>query len=241
MPRLHETAFRLLIRDIVSGAFQPGTFLPREVDLAEEFSISRGVARECIRALEDADLIAVKHGVGATVNPSDRWDMLHPDIIAALLESDRRSTTITQYIECREILEVQAAELAATRSSKAHRQGLAEAVRRIEEIGARPDSPTSRQAMQEADLDFHRALTSASENDVLRALVERLHSALIASQDPTSTPRLLRAAPLYRAVLDAVSSRDAGAAQRATRDYLEATAPPVKGQRQRPSTSRSRR
>ena len=62
---------RLLIADIVSGARPAGEMLPREVDLAAEFGVSRGVARECIRAMEERGLISVRHGAGATVSPSE--------------------------------------------------------------------------------------------------------------------------------------------------------------------------
>jgi GntR family transcriptional repressor for pyruvate dehydrogenase complex len=51
-----------LTSEIVSGERPPGEMLPREVDLAAEFNVSRGVARETIRAMEERGLISVKHG-----------------------------------------------------------------------------------------------------------------------------------------------------------------------------------
>ena len=53
--------------------------LPREVDLAAEFGVSRGVARECIRAMEERGLVLAFHGIANWDEPSlaaiDREDL----------------------------------------------------------------------------------------------------------------------------------------------------------------------
>ena len=72
MARKHRDLMRILIADIASGAHAAGEMLPKEVDLAAELDVSRGVARETIRALEERGLISVKHGKGATVNEPGR-------------------------------------------------------------------------------------------------------------------------------------------------------------------------
>ena len=107
---------RILIADIVSGVRPAGEMLPREVDLAEEFEVSRGVARETIRAMEERGLISVKHGKGATVNEPDEWDVFDPDVLAATLDSERGSEVLAEYLECRRILKVEAAGMAAERA-----------------------------------------------------------------------------------------------------------------------------
>ena len=94
MARKHRDVMRILIADVVSGARAAGEMLPREVDLAEEFDVSRGVARETIRAMEERGLISVKHGKGATVNEPDGWDVFDPDVLAAMLSSDRQSDVL---------------------------------------------------------------------------------------------------------------------------------------------------
>ena len=78
MARKHRDVMTLLIADIVSGVRPAGDMLPREVDLAAEFDVSRGVARETIRAMEERGLISVKHGRGATINEPADWDVFEP-------------------------------------------------------------------------------------------------------------------------------------------------------------------
>ena len=116
MARKHRDVMRILIADIVSGVRPAGDMLPREVDLAAEFDVSRGVARETIRAMEERRLISVKHGKGATINEADDWDVFDPDVLAATLDSERGSEVLAEYLECRRILEVEAAGLAAERA-----------------------------------------------------------------------------------------------------------------------------
>jgi DNA-binding FadR family transcriptional regulator len=78
MARKHRDVMRLLIADIISGRRAAGDMLPKEVDLADEFEVSRGVARETIRALEERSLIEVRHGKGATINEPTEWDVFDP-------------------------------------------------------------------------------------------------------------------------------------------------------------------
>src|SRR5919197_4116396 len=118
MARKHRDVMRILIAEIVSGVRPAGDMLPKEVDLAAEFDVSRGVARETIRALEERGLIAVRHGKGATINEPSAWDIFDPDVLAATLETERGSAVLAEYLECRRILEVEAAGMAAQRATK---------------------------------------------------------------------------------------------------------------------------
>src|SRR5512133_851952 len=103
MARKRRDVMRVLIADIVSGVRPAGEMLPREVDLAAEFDVSRGVARETIRAMEERGLIAVKHGKGATINEPDDWDVFDPDVLAVMLDSGRGGDVLAEYVECRRI------------------------------------------------------------------------------------------------------------------------------------------
>ena len=85
--------------DSESGAIGEGERLPPEAELAHRFSVSRGVAREGLRSLEERGLIAVKHGSGATVRPVAEWDMFSPDVIAAMLAGDRGAKLLADYHE----------------------------------------------------------------------------------------------------------------------------------------------
>jgi DNA-binding FadR family transcriptional regulator len=226
MARKHRDVMRILIADIVSGARAAGEMLPKEVDLAAEFDVSRGVARETIRALEERGLISVKHGKGATVNEPGRWDVLDPDVLAALLDSGRGSSVLAEYLECRRILEVEAAGIAAQRARKRDVERLAAALRRMEETAARPPSQAAEERFHHADIAFHQALIAATGNGALGALVEHIHSALLLARFPLARPqyRHERALPEHRRLLDAVAAHDVAEARQAMSDHLDTIA-----------------
>lgn len=226
MARLHRDVMRALTADIVSGARRAGDKLPKETDLAEEFGVSRGVSRETIRALEERGLISVKHGKGATVNESSSWNLFDPDVLSVMLENGQGTDVLRQYIECRRILEVEAAALAAARARKKDIKQLAEAFARMEESASAPASAAAERRFHEADVAFHQALVSATGNQALARLVDRIHSALFLARFPLARPqyRQQRALPEHRRILQAVEGDDPDEARQAMSDHLDTVA-----------------
>jgi DNA-binding FadR family transcriptional regulator len=213
---------RILIAEIVFGELAPGDMLPRETDIAERFAVSRGVARECIRGLEERGLISVRHGKGATVNPPSAWNEFDPDVLAALLEGPKAVEILSEYIECRRILEVEAAGLAAERATPEALDAMRAAYARMEQSTRQVVSGTAEQLFHEADLAFHEALIAATENKALGNLVQRLHAALLTARYPLARPqnREERALPEHERILTAVASGDADEARAAMREHL---------------------
>jgi DNA-binding FadR family transcriptional regulator len=223
MSRLHENVMRVLLGDIVSGRVGTGGWLPRETDIAAQFRVSRGVARECIRGLEERGLVMVKHGRGATVQPEARWNVLDPDVLGALLDSGRGAAILGEYLESRRILEIEAAGLAAERAQPAHLAALSDAFDRMAAGAERAvDSPAAEDLYHEADIAFHRALIDATGNRALGSLTEPIHRALIAARRPLARPdvRLERSLPEHQRILAAVARADPDAAREAMREHL---------------------
>jgi DNA-binding FadR family transcriptional regulator len=240
MSRLHVDVMQVLIGDIVHGRYQEGDLLPREADIAEQYDVSRGVARECIRGLEERGLIAVKHGRGATVLPERDWDTLDPYVLAGLLQGDRSAETLADYLEARRILEVEAAGIAAERATAKDVARLEKALERMEETAARPQSQAVEERFHDADIAFHQALIAATGNRALGGLVERIHSALLLARFPLARPqyREERALPEHRRLLAAVASGDPAEARQAMSDHLATIAGYLEEHR---GTSRSKR
>jgi DNA-binding FadR family transcriptional regulator len=226
MARLHRDVMRILITDIVTGVRPTGSMLPREVDLAEEFDVSRGVARETIRAMEERGLIAVKHGKGATVNEAGEWNVFDADVLAVLLEGEQSGEVLAEYLECRRILEVEAAGLAAERAKKADVARAASALAQMEESVGRPAGAAAEKLFHEADIAFHQALIAATGNRALGGLVERIHSALLLARYPLARPqyRTERALPEHRRIYEAVAAGDAEEARAAMSAHLDTVA-----------------
>ena len=240
MARLHRDVMRVLIADIVTGIRPAGEMLPREVDMAAEFDVSRGVVRETIRAMEERGLISVKHGKGATVNGPEEWDVFDADVLAATLDTEQGAAILGEYLECRRMLEVQAAGVAAERATKADAARLAGAFARMEATAQRPASPAAEELFHEADVAFHQALMAATGNRALAGLVERLHSVLLLARFPLARPRYRqdRALPEHRRILDAVTAGDPAEARAAMSDHLDTIAGYLGEYRKAPKSSR---
>jgi GntR family transcriptional repressor for pyruvate dehydrogenase complex len=252
MSRLHREAMNVLIGEITSGALAEGDQLPREVDLVEQFAISRGVVRECIRGLEERGLIRVKHGRGATVTPEGDWDVFDPDVLAALLRGERAGDVLAEYLESRRLLEVGAAELAARRATDATVTALSDAFTAMVSAAERArDNPAAESLYQEADIAFHRAVVAASGNRALGRMTEPIHRALATTFPSLARPehRFERSLPehdrIRAAIADAdpAEARDAMAAHLDTVDeYLrEYTAGRASRRRRRTTTAAARR
>src|SRR3954454_20881036 len=173
MSRLHRHLMRVLIADIVGATLPAGAALPREADLAAQFRVSRGVARECIRGLEERGLVAVKHGRGAMVSPDSEWDLFSPDVLQAVLQGPRAAEVLGEYLECRRILDINAAGLAAERAGADDLAALSDALERMRATAERAAvSAAAEELYHEADIAFHDAVIRASGNRALACMTE---------------------------------------------------------------------
>ena len=185
MSRLHRTLLEVLVADIVGGALAVGQRLPTEKELAQRFGVSRGVAREGLRSLEERGLVTVKHGSGATVLPSSEWDMFNPDVIAAEISGDGGPRLLGDYLECRRLLEIEAAGLAAERATREQLVALSEALERMTAAAVQTTgAPSAEDRFHAADIAFHRAVIRATGNSALGGMTEPVHRARAAARRP---------------------------------------------------------
>ena len=213
MARLHRDILRTLLGRIATGNPPAGAKLPKEVDLAAELGASRGVVRECIRALEERGVVRVTHGHGATVEPIENWDVLDAEVLAAAGER----LTVEAH-DAHAIVAGELAALAAARSGPPAVLG-GELARRAAE---RPASTLERleaavgavEAAAEADAGleaarraFDEALAEAAGNRPLARVARDLVAAL-GGPAPARPDR-------YRRVLDAIRAGDPAAARAA--------------------------
>ena len=225
MPRLHQSLMRTLLADIASGALEPGGAALRETDIAGQFGVSRGVARECVRGLEERGLVTVKPGRGATVNPHDRWAILDPDVVGALVSAERAGEFLGEYLECRRILEVEAVGLAARRAAGEDVAALSDALALMTASAGRATvNPAAEERFVEAEARFQQALVAATHNRALGALLAPLHRALARARAPVShgARGAERSLAALRRIVAAIADGDAEQARAAMRDHLAA-------------------
>lgn len=110
-----------LRRRIVEGELHVGDRLPGEAELSVEQGVSRSTVREAIRLLEAQQLVVTTRGTtGGSFVVESRPDRLEPALGASLdLMVAHESVTLEQVLEARELLEVPAVVLAASRCTEA--------------------------------------------------------------------------------------------------------------------------
>jgi DNA-binding FadR family transcriptional regulator len=214
MSRLHETVARTLLDEIVADEVAEGDWLPREVDLAARFGISRGVAREVVHALRLRGVIDVRHGSGAWVLPEERWNLLDADVLRAASLVPERHELLEEVLECRRTVEADAAALAAERATADDLSELAQAFEALREaLASRRAGFATETARIEAESQFHDRLVAAAGNRPLRRMLEPVHLALASARYAEVPDGLEATVRQHRRMLRALEAHDAGAAR----------------------------
>lgn len=156
---------------IATGVLAPGSRLPVENDLANQFDVSRSSLREGVRALALMGVLETKQGNGTYVTALDPATLLAP---LGVLVSLQRPGNIADVMSVRRILEVEAAGRAAPRISDAELTIAGDILTRMESMIG--EEATAHDAVMEADVDFHRVIAEASGNPTLSAMISGLAS-----------------------------------------------------------------
>lgn len=214
-PRLSDKVANAMLETILSHKLQVGDRLPSERELGDQFGVSRTVVREAVRALVAKGVIDVRSGSGLRVAAVDA---------AAVTESMSLflrggSFDFEQVHEVRALLEVHIAGLAAERATDKDLARLREVHERMVREAGELD------AAARHDLEFHRAIARATQNDLYLLLLDSIGSTLIdirrENLSSGSTPMTLGQ---HAQVLDRVVARDAAGAREAMATHLEGVA-----------------
>jgi DNA-binding FadR family transcriptional regulator len=161
-PKQYEQVAAELRARVVEGTLQPGTRLPNEEVLAREFGVSRATLREALRSLAAQSLIRTAKGArgGSYVtlpSPDGVAGFVHSSL-ALMASAD--DVTLDELLEVRELLEVPAARLAATRRTEEELERLREAI---------PDDPLKLEIDQQFVFNqgFHHVVLGGCGNTLL--------------------------------------------------------------------------
>jgi DNA-binding FadR family transcriptional regulator len=199
--RLHQEVLDVLLARIVEGGYPAGALLPKEESIAEEFDVSRGTAREALRALEERRVALVKHGRGARVQPAEEWNALDPIVGRALATGRARRGFLREVAAYRLVLESEAAALAAEHASTDQRAAIRV---RAQELG---ESEHAARAIRR----LRRQIAVASGNRPLAATLRALDEA---SEPAVGKVDIGAFERLAQAVADGDPARAREAAQR---------------------------
>lgn len=110
-PKTAELIAHHLRRQIVKGDLKPGETLPPEVQLMEQFGVSRPTLREAFRILETESLIGVRRGARGGARVLEPDPMVAARHVGLLLQL--QGTTVQDVYEARMVTEPPCARLLA--------------------------------------------------------------------------------------------------------------------------------
>jgi GntR family transcriptional repressor for pyruvate dehydrogenase complex len=214
-PRLSDKVADAMLETILSRELKVGERLPSERELGEQFGVSRTVVREAVRALVAKGVIEVRSGSGLRVAAVDA---------AAVIESMSLflrggSFDFEKVHEVRALLEVHIAGLAAERATDKDLARLREVHERMEH------EADDLEAAARDDLEFHRAIARATQNDLYLVVLDSIGSTLIdirrqnirSGSMPTTVGQHVQ-------ILESITTRDAAGARDAMATHLEGVA-----------------
>jgi GntR family transcriptional regulator, transcriptional repressor for pyruvate dehydrogenase complex len=213
--RLSDRLAALLEAQLDGGHLKPGDRLPSEQQLAEAHGVSRTVVREAVHQLKSRGLLVSRQGSGVYVSPPAVNQPLAFD--PSVLES---VDAVVHVVEVRRVLEGEIAALAAQRASRTQIAGLKRALAEIDRAEA-----DGRDGVAE-DLAFHRAIGEATGNPQFSLLLgffeQYLREAMRITRGNESRRRdfMEQVRNEHRAMVDAISRRDAAAARRCATQHL---------------------
>jgi len=205
------------IKQAFFNGMKAGDWLGTEMELAEQFGVSRITVRDAVRSLEAQGIVDVKVGArgGVRIAQGD------PDRFADALSIQLHLMGMTwdELTEAMQVIEPRAASLASQRATEQDIAQMRAAVEESRRLMAEPDVFTERA------LDFHLVVAEASGNRALRASVRALRSVQsMQFQRNTSLEVAQRVARMHTEITDAIAAGDADAAGKAMTIHLETVA-----------------
>lgn len=156
---------------IMEGILKPGSQLPAERELKEQFGISRGTLREALRVLEQKGLIEIRTGVagGSIIREVNSENL--SDNLGLLIRN--RAVSLRDLAEFREGMEGDVAALAAGRATDADRSLLCALLHEAE--GHLKNGRKGWDAFVRTDEQIHMTLADISGNRLFIAVLTSVY------------------------------------------------------------------
>ncbi|MCI2415983.1 FadR family transcriptional regulator [Saccharopolyspora sp. K220] len=209
----------LLTRRIVDGEFSDG-LAPSELEISQEFGVSRVVARDALKMLAALDIVEISQGRRVVVRPQAEWDYLDP-LLAEWLPPEHVDELLGELHQMRVLLEPELAAMAATSITDETLARLQEDLDRMADLESDPDH------YLDADHEFHMQICRAANNRILDRIMYSARWLLTASRRVTNEApdSLRRATSAHAQIFAALQSRDPEAARAAMRSHLQRNFP----------------
>ncbi len=164
---LSKTVEDAIVEAIQIQKLDPGTKLPSEMELCEQFGVSRTVVREALRVIHSRGLIQIIKGKGMFVREFSGQNAADP--LHFYLRMNFNRSYVMDIVHARQILEPAIVELASKNRSDDDIKRMGDD---IELLKTCADDFT---VLSRIDTQFHVDIAKASGNSLMPLLLEPIH------------------------------------------------------------------
>jgi GntR family transcriptional regulator, transcriptional repressor for pyruvate dehydrogenase complex len=211
---LSEKIEQQILEAIRQKIFIPGDKLLGEMELAQNFGVSRTAVREALHRLAGRGVVEIRKNSGVFVS-QDQYDFV-TDSFYHLLEMKCGKSSLLNIANVRLIIEPEIARLSADNPSR-------EDIAKMKESYDKMESNFSDQGkMIRHDIDFHRAIANAANNPILPVIMEPLFQLMTKFiTDTYAYPHSpVLALKAHHNILKCIENKDKEGAYNAMRNHL---------------------
>lgn len=156
-----------LVSDIFSGRYQPGDFIPKEMEICADFGLSRTVVRRHLAQLVDGGIIERISGHGSRVREYSEWRILDPVVTEWMTRFAAPNEEIQrEVLSFRLSVEPHVAHLAAQQATARDLVAIEEAFNGMAQGMPNGASDKPQRLHSDSDVAFHVAIFRATHNIV---------------------------------------------------------------------------
>lgn len=90
-----------LAQRILKGEYAPGAILPGEIELGDQFGVSRTAVREAVKTLTAKGMVLPRPRIGTRVMPQANWNFLDQELLTWWMTEDNFSQVIKHFLVMR--------------------------------------------------------------------------------------------------------------------------------------------
>lgn len=164
--KIYEEVAETIYELIRTGQLSPGEKLDSVQQLAENFQVGRSAVREALTSLRAMGLVEMKQGEGTFIKEFTTDQISYPLSTAILMNRE----DIANLLEVRKIIELGTAASAANKRTDIQLIAMEKALDEMRTSASRGNKELG----EDADLQFHLAISEAAQNSLLSSLMNHV-------------------------------------------------------------------
>ena len=208
-----------IISEIIDGRLTPGSKLPTEMELCQQFGAGRNSVREAVKKLQAYGILYIKRADGTFVSENYNQKMLDPMLYSIILQKN----SWQDFVALRAVIDIGTLNVILMRQDAG--AFLPDLYRTFGELSAEMHAacPSVERAL-ELDAQFHTRIADAAQNPMLSTITEYITRLTLPSRLET-TRRVIdsgdveRFVDLHRQILTIIERRQISQIPQTVQDH----------------------